>query len=110
MIALFDFNPWPGCITKRLLSKVTKVDLDEITQRYGTREDDPDNLRFLDIWQAFPHPYLYLGGGIENERFYVVVVLAEGLTREELEETPIVALKEPYTNAFTPARGIWIKW
>jgi len=53
-------------------------------------------------------PFLDLGGGLENDHLYVVVVLAEGLTREELEETPIVTLEEPYTDFFTP--GIWIRW
>jgi len=85
-----------------------KIDIDKITQRYGTREDDPDNSRFLSIWKAFPHPFLDLGGGLENDHLCVVVVLAEGLTREELEETPIVTLEEPYTDFFTP--GIWIRW
>ena len=85
-----------------------KVDLDKITRNYGTREDDPDNSRFLPIWKIFPHPYLYIGGGMENDDIYVVVVLAEGLTREELEEQPIVALGEPYTTVFTP--GIWVRF
>jgi len=42
-------------------------------------------LHWVVIWQAFP------GGGTESDekRNRVVVVLAEGLTREELEEKPM---------------------
>jgi len=42
-------------------------------------------LHWVVIWKAFP------GGGTESDekRNRVVVVLAEGLTREELEEKPM---------------------
>ena len=86
-----------------------KVDRDKLKERYGTREYDPNNSRFWSIWQKFPHKYLYFATGMDERRdLHLVVVLADGLNKEELEQQPIVTLEAPYTNVFTP--GIWVRW
>jgi hypothetical protein len=86
-----------------------KVDEEKIEQQFGTHEDDPDNTSFIPIWQTFPYPFLCVAGGMEPDGdVSVVVVLAEGLNKEELEQQPMVTLGEPYTRVFTP--GIWFHW
>ena len=85
-----------------------KVDRDKLKERYGTREYDPNNSRFWSIWEKFPHKYLYFATGMDESRdLHLVVVLADGLNKEELEQQPIVTLEAPYTNVFTP--GIWVR-
>jgi hypothetical protein len=86
-----------------------KVDHDKLRNRYGSRKSDPENARFLSIWQKFPHPFLYLANGEEPEgHVSLVLVLAEGHNKEELEQTPIPVISEPYTTVFTA--GIWVKY
>ena len=85
-----------------------KVDRDKLKERYGTREDDPNNTRLWSIWQKFPHEYLYFSGGMdERGGIQLVVVLADGLDKEELKRQPMITLEAPYTNVFTP--GIWVR-
>jgi hypothetical protein len=92
-----------------LFIKGYKVDHDKLRNRYGSRKDDPENARFLSIWQKFPLPFLYLATGEEPEgHVCLVMVLADGYDKEELEQTLIPDLSEPYTNVFTP--GIWVKY
>jgi len=58
-------------------------------------------LHWVVIWQAFP------GGGTESDekRNRVVVVLAEGLTREELEEKPMEPLSPQESGTVSKVRS-----
>ena len=88
-----------------------KVDRDKIKATYGTREDDPENIRFLAIWEKFPLPFKYLGIGWEPDEsvaFALVLVLEDGYDRQALEKTVIPSLNAPYTKVFTP--GIWVRY
>jgi len=89
-----------------------QIDHDKIRQNFGTREDDPQNTRFVGLWKKFPEPFLYIGNGIESGdnpgNINLVIVLADGDDREKLEQEPIVALSEPYTKVFSA--GIWVNY
>jgi hypothetical protein len=107
------YRPYLGStsyvISMSTFVKGYKIDRDKLNQHFGSRPDDPDNKRFLSIWEKFPHPFLYVGGGEDPEgHIDIVVVLADGTNKEELEKTPIPALSEPYTSIFTP--GIWVSY
>ncbi|KIL66953.1 hypothetical protein M378DRAFT_159876 [Amanita muscaria Koide BX008] len=85
-----------------------KVDRDKLKAMYGSREDDPENTRFLAIWEKFPLHFKYLGNGREpDENISLVLVLEDGYDREGLENTVIPSLIAPYTKVFTP--GIWVR-
>ena len=65
-------------------------------------------MRFLPIWRQFPLDYKYVDAGQEpGGNFVLVVVLADGCDREELERVDIPPLSGPYEKVFTP--GIWIR-
>jgi len=84
-----------------------KVDRDKLKAMYGSREDDPENTRFLAIWEKFPLHFKYLGNGREPDgNIALVLVLEDGYDREGLEKTVIPSLIAPYTKVFTP--GIWV--
>jgi hypothetical protein len=86
-----------------------KVDRHKLLNNFPTRPDDPQNVRFMGLWQQFPTEFLYLATGKEPEgRISLVVVLADGYDKERLEQVPMVDLSEPYTRIFTP--GIWVKY
>ena len=85
-----------------------KVDRDKLKAKYGSREDDPENVRFLSIWQKFPLHFKYLGNGRESDgSIALVLVLEDGYDRESLEQAVIPPLTTPYTKVFTP--GIWVR-
>ena len=91
----------------KLYMKGYKVDGDKLKAMYGTQEDDPENIRFLAIWEKFPLPFKYLGDGLEPDGdIALVLVLEDGYDREGLEKTIILSLDAPYTKVFTP--GIWV--
>jgi len=70
------------------------------------REDDPENTRFLAIWEKFPLDFKYLENGREPDgNIALVLVIKDGYDRECLEKTAIPSLCAPYTNVFTA--GIW---
>jgi hypothetical protein len=84
-----------------------KVDGDKLKMKYGSREDDPENTRFLSIWEKFPLHFKYLGNGRESDgSIALVLVLEDGYDRESLEQTVIPSLTAPYTNVFT--QGVWV--
>jgi hypothetical protein len=84
-----------------------KVDRDKIRMEYGTREDDPENIRFLAIWEKFPLPFKYLGNGREPDgSLALVLVLENAYDRESLEQTVMPSLTAPYTDVSTP--GVWV--
>ena len=84
-----------------------KLDRDKIS-KFPPWPNDPNNTRFLDLWKEFPEPFLYLENGLEPDgEINLVVVLADGYNKEEVEKTPIVELSEPYTEVFTA--GVWVK-
>jgi hypothetical protein len=86
-----------------------KADREKLLNNFPTRPDDPENVRFMSLWQKFPTEFLYLASGKEPEgRISLVVVLADGYDKEKLEQVPMVDLSEPYTKNFTP--GIWVKY
>ena len=68
-----------------------KVDLDKVTEHFGTKDHDPHNTRFLAIVQIFPRTsYMYIGGGEDLKgNIDLVVVLDEADTRAELEGRPM---------------------
>ncbi|KAF8315782.1 uncharacterized protein EI90DRAFT_3159021 [Cantharellus anzutake] len=90
-----------------LFIKGYKVDLTKIRETYGTRPEDPDNSRFLAIWEKFPLPFKYLGNGDEpHGHVALVLVLEDGYDKADLEGKEIPALGAPYDSVFTP--GIWV--
>ena len=91
-----------------LFIKGYKIDHDKLQDRYGNREDDPQNVRFLSLWKNFPMPFQYLATAKEpGGHLSPVVVLAYGYDSEALEQEPMAVLSEPYTEVFTP--GIWVE-
>ena len=85
-----------------------KVDRDKLKATYGSREDDPENTRFLAIWEKFPLDFKYLGNGREPDgNIALVLVLEDGYDRDSLDKTVIPSLTAPYTKVFTP--GIWVR-
>jgi len=52
-------------LTRGYFIKGYQIDRDKLRQNFGTREDDPQNTRFLGLWEKFPGPFLYLASGIE---------------------------------------------
>ena len=67
-----------------------KVDRDKLKAMYGRREDDPENTRFLAIWEKFPLHFKYLGNRREPDgNVALVLVLKDGYNRERLETTAI---------------------
>jgi hypothetical protein len=75
--------------------------MDKIKAKYGTREDDPENARFLAFWEKFPLPFKYLGNGRESGGgVALVLVLEDAYDRESLEQTVIPSLTAPYTDVF----------
>jgi hypothetical protein len=90
-----------------LYIKGYKIDRDKLKAMYGSREDDPENTRFLPIWEKFPLPFKYLGNGMEPDGDNsLVLVLEDAYDRESLENTVIPSLSAPYTKVFTS--GIWV--
>ena len=84
-----------------------KIDLDKVRNQFGSWEQDPNNIRFLSLWEKFPAPFLYLATGTEpGGGGCLVIVLADGYDKEALERQPMPVLSEPYTMIFTP--GIWV--
>jgi hypothetical protein len=100
---------------REIFVKGYKIDNDKLRRNFTWREDDPGYLRFLDIWQKFPEPFLYLTTAMELDfspvdpgaELHLVVVLADGYDKEALEREEVVELSEPYTKVFT--LGIWVK-
>jgi len=85
-----------------------KVDLAKLTETYGSRPDDPENSRFLAIWEKFPLPFKYLGNGKEPDgHIALVMVIEDGDDRDCLEAKNIPSLGYPYDSVFTP--GVWIR-
>jgi hypothetical protein len=85
-----------------------KIDQAKLSKHFP-RPDDPHNKRFLSIWEYFPYDFLYVGGGEDPQgHIDIVVVLADGPNREDLEKTLMPDLSEPYTKVFTP--GIWVRY
>jgi hypothetical protein len=100
--------PRPIIIDERpLYLKGYKIDRLKILE-FPTLPDDPQNLRYLWLWKEFPLPFLYLAVGRDSVgEKSLVVVMADGHNREEVEQTDVEELTEPYTTVFTP--GIWVK-
>jgi hypothetical protein len=95
--------------TSEIFIKGYKIDQEKLRETFGSQPEDPHNTRLWDLWEYFPHEFLYVGGGEDPEgHIDIVVVLACGTDREELEKQPIVHLSEPYTSVFTP--GIWVRY
>ena len=91
-----------------LYIKGYKIDRLKILHNFPTRPDDPQNLRLLWLWKQFPADFLYLATGRDEEgEDNLVVVLADGHNREEVEHTPMVELAEMYFEVFTP--GVWVR-
>ena len=85
-----------------------KVDRDKLKATYGSREDDPENTRFLAIWEKFPLDFKYLASGRELDgKVALVLVLEDGYDEESLKKTDIPSLTAPYTKVFTA--GIWVR-
>jgi hypothetical protein len=85
-----------------------KIDYAKLEKTYGNREDDPENIRFMAIWKEFPLPFKYIESGQEpGGHIALVVVLADGYDREELEGFDMPPLSATYEKVFTP--GIWIR-
>ena len=92
---------------RKFYIKGYKVDRDKFS-KFPTRPNDPENARFLELWKKFPEPFLYLENGLEPDgEINLVIVLADGYNKEEVENVPIVELSEPYTEVFTA--GVWVK-
>ena len=93
-------DPYPFFI------KGYKIDYAKLEKTYGKREDDPENTRFMTIWKHFPLDYKYIEAGDEpGGHIALVVVLADGYDREELEGLDLPPLSGAYEKVFTP--GIW---
>lgn len=87
-----------------------KVDLLKVTKRFGVREDDPHNLRFLSITRLFPQDsYKYIGTGEEADgRVELIVVLAEGDDKAQLEKSPMPSFNQKGAGEILTA-GVWRK-
>jgi hypothetical protein len=84
-----------------------KIDRVKLLDNFPSRPNDPQNLRYMSLWEKFPEPFPYLTTGIEPEGIILVVVLADGYNREEVEQKPMAELSDPYTKVFTP--GLWVR-
>ncbi len=76
-----------------------KVDRDKLKERYGTREDDPNNTRLWSIWQKFPHEYLYFSGGMDERGGIQLVVGSVG------EVTSFATYNVVYSDGYGPEYG-----
>ncbi|KAH8997399.1 hypothetical protein EDB92DRAFT_1420381 [Lactarius akahatsu] len=68
-----------------LFIKGYKIDRVKLQQTYGNQPDDPQNTRFLPIWEHFPLPFKYLASIEENGDLTLVMVLEDGYDRKSLE-------------------------
>lgn len=85
-----------------------KVDYDKLAKRFGNREDDPDNTRFLAIVKLFPREtYKYIETGEEPDgHLSLVVVLEDGYDKARLEETPMPPFDQRGATEILTA-GVW---
>ena len=90
-----------------MLIKGYKIDWVKLLENFPTLPNDPQNLRYMSLWEKFPEPFLYLTTGLEPDGIILLVVLADGYNKEEVERKQIVELSEPYTKVFTP--GLWVR-
>jgi len=85
-----------------------KVDRVKLLENFIPTREDPENVRYMGLWEKFPVPFLYLASGVEPEGgISLVVVLAEGYNESEVEKKTIVEFSEPYTKVFT--MGMWVR-
>ncbi|KAH9178819.1 hypothetical protein EDB89DRAFT_1901595 [Lactarius sanguifluus] len=91
---------------QELFIKGYKIDRVKLQQAYGNRPDDPQNTRFLPIWEHFPLPFKYLASIEENGDLTLVMVLEDGYDRKSLEGKDIPLLGGVYETVFTP--GVWV--
>ena len=54
-----------------------KVDRDKLKATYGSREDDPENTRFLAIWEKFPLDFKYPGSEKESDEDIALVLVLD---------------------------------
>ena len=87
-----------------------KVDPDKVRAIHGTREQDPNNIDFLLIVEIFPRDsYLYIAAGQDlNGNYSLVVVLADGNNKSELEELPMPEFDLRGAGEIMTA-GVWKK-
>ena len=87
-----------------------KVEHDKLPNDFNTWPAylQAENLRTIWLWTKISTEFLYVASGKEpGGKASLVIVLAEGYNKEELEQVPMVDLSEPHTKVFTP--GIWVK-
>ena len=85
-----------------------KIDREKLQKKFGNREDDPENTRFVSLWKHFPHPFKYIDCGKEpGGHISLVVVLEDADERESLEGIDLPSLGGAYDEVFTP--GIWVR-
>ncbi|KAH9044585.1 hypothetical protein EDB85DRAFT_1885056 [Lactarius pseudohatsudake] len=91
-----------------LFIKGYKIDRVKLQQTYGNRPDDPQNTRFLPIWEHSPLPFKYLASiEEENADLTLVMVLEDGYDRKSLEGKDIPLLGGVYESVFTS--GVWVR-
>lgn len=100
-----------------LFIKGYKVDLDKIEKLYGYAKtaEDPNNMRFVDATMDFvPRTaYKYTALGEESDGdICLVMVLADGYNKEELERTPMPPPGDRLAQAakYTLTPGVWPKY
>jgi hypothetical protein len=93
---------------KECYIKGYKIDRHKLINNFPSMPGDPENTRYMWLWQKFPVSFLYLASGKEpGDEISLVVVLADGYDKEEVEQKPMVELSDPYTKVFTP--GLWVR-
>ncbi len=88
-----------------------KVDREKLAKRFGHREADPENTRFLPIARLFPREsYKYIAAGEEpDEHISLVVVLEDGPDKSSLENSPMPDFDQKGAGEIL-TEGVWSKF
>jgi hypothetical protein len=105
--------PFPVC-PHRHDEKVVNPQIEKL-YGYAKTAEDPNNMRFVDATMDFvPRTaYKYTALGEESDGdICLVMVLADGYNKEELENTPIPPPEERLAQAaqYTLTLGVWPKY